>query len=366
MSATHPQAHAIEQQENHATECLSACLVFSSKIREAFLEYLLRDDSLVFNSSEFEVATQELIEGGWIDLVLEQSGKFVIAVEVKVKSREDCDHHRNQLQNYSKWLDKREPFVRLFTLVRNEDRTFDPRKCGANGRRTWLGLYKRFQEMLRSDNLQDVESSLLRNFCNYLGSEAIVSTYEMKDLLSYAAGVKARSAVTGIFNQICSRLESEGFEMSSIEDWKDYPPQLEIRHPRWNKIFGNGNNKKISLWFRVPGIWEAKEYDFNPEIELWNREHRNDWLLGKPKLSNWLATLRSRKFRWDVYERGFNKYRENLPASEIQSEPTRIVAYKDADKITLDPNQLPSEDELINTLVKLIKDYAKVIDSLAS
>lgn len=366
MISADPLARAIEQQENHATECLAACLVFSSKIREAFLEYLLRDDRLVFDSSECEVVTQEPIESGWVDLVLEQRGKFVVAVEVKIKSPEDCDHHRNQLQNYSKWLDKREPFVRLLTLVRNENRAFDPRKYGANGRRTWLGLYKRFQEMLRSDNLQDVESSLLKNFCDYLGSEAIVSTYEMKDLLSYAEGVKARRAVNGIFNQISSWLESQGFEMSSIEDWEDYWPQLKIRHPRWNKIFGNGNNEKISLWFWVPGIWEAKEHGFSPDIELWHRDHGNDWSLGKPKLSNWLATLRSRKFKWDVYERGFNKCRENLSASEIQSEPTRIVAYKEADDITLDQSQLPSEDEPINTLVKLIKEYAVVVGSLAS
>ena len=65
-------------------------------------------------------------------------------------------------------------------------------------------------------------------------------------------------------------------------------------------------------------------------------------------------------------EKGFNKSRENLPASEIQTEPARIVAYKEGDEIPLEQRQLPSEDELINTLVKLIKDYAKVVESLGS
>jgi len=48
VNATDPQTRATEQQENHATECLAACLVFSSKIREAFLEYLLRDGKAIF------------------------------------------------------------------------------------------------------------------------------------------------------------------------------------------------------------------------------------------------------------------------------------------------------------------------------
>src|SRR5206468_3782289 len=90
----------------------------------------------------------------------------------------------------------------LFTLVRNEDTTFDPQQYGANGRRTWWALYKSFKEMLGSNGLSDVESSLIRNFCDYLESEAIVSTYEIKDLLSYAAGLRARQGITSIFNQI--------------------------------------------------------------------------------------------------------------------------------------------------------------------
>jgi hypothetical protein len=176
----------LDPQENYTTECLAACLVFSSKIRRAVIEYLLGDDKTAVDSSEFEVITQEPIEDGYIDLLLYQNGKFVIAVELKVNSPEDCDHHRKQLRNYRKWLDKREPVVRLFTLVRNEDDAFQPEKYGADGRRTWFGLYKRFQAMLRDTDLHDVESSLIKSFCDYLESEAIVSTYEIKDLLSYA------------------------------------------------------------------------------------------------------------------------------------------------------------------------------------
>lgn len=371
----HYMRSEIDPQENHATECLAACLVFSSKLRDAFIQFLLNAErGKDFGSTDSEVLTQERIEGGpiesveqgYIDLVLRQPGTFVIAVEVKVRSPENCKHHQNQLLRYKAWLDEqtKEPRRFLFTLVRNEDKTFHPQQYGATGRRTWWALYKDFNEMLKVNNLSDVESSLIENFCGYLESEGIVSTYEVKDLLSYEAGMKARKAVTGIFNQIGSRLEADKFQ-SVYVDRKDWP-QLKIQHPRWDEIFGSGNNQKIALWFYVPGIWGAEKYGFSPDIELWHREHRNDWRLGKPKLSKWFATLQSRGFRWDVYERGFNKARENLAAREIQSEPARIVAYKEGDDVVLDPSQLPSEDELINTLVNLIKDYAKAVDSLAS
>ena len=180
----------LDPQENYTTECLAACLMLSSKVRRVVIEYLVGDDRVAVESSELEVATQEPIEDGYVDLVLQQNGRFVIAVEVKVNSPEDCDHHRNQLRNYKKWLDKREPVGRLFTLVRNEDDAFQSQKYGADGRRTWFGPYKRFQTMLRDNDLHDVESSLIKNFCDYLESEAIVSTYEVTDLLSYAAGLK--------------------------------------------------------------------------------------------------------------------------------------------------------------------------------
>ncbi len=71
---------------------------------------------------------------------------------------------------------------------------------------------------------------------------------------------------------------------------------------------------------------------------------------------------------WAVYERGWNRSRPNLAANEIQSEPKRIVAEREREKdaVTLNESQLQSEDELINVLVKLVKQYAKVVDSFGS
>ena len=355
-----------DSQENHATECLAARLVFSSRLRNAFIRLLLPEERKGFNSADTEVATQQTIEGGYIDLVVRQNRNLVIAVEVKVKSPENCNHHRNQLCKYKKWLDEQEETHRhLFSLVRNEDKTFHPEQYGATGRRTWWALYRSFKQRLGANDISDVESSLIENFRNYLESETIVSTYEIKDLLSYAAGLKARTAVTGIFNQITSRLETDGMNTVPVEGKRDYWPQLRIQDPGWKKIFGKGENWKINLWFCVPGIWEARQYAFFPEIDLWHEDHGNDWQFAKSKLPVWLGTLKSHGFKWDVYQT-WNKTRENTPAGEIQGEPKRIAASKDGDSVILNQSQLQSEDDLINVLVNVIKQYAKIVESLRS
>ena len=142
---------AIDPQENHATECLAACMVFSERIRASFIEFLSGGElKLVVDApSEVEVVTQQSTEsGGFIDLVLHQDGKLIVAVEVKVKCLED-DRHRSQLRNYRKWVDDHTGTKGyLFTLVRNPDNAFHPEQFGADGRRTWRALYKFFQEML--------------------------------------------------------------------------------------------------------------------------------------------------------------------------------------------------------------------------
>ena len=103
-----------------------------------------------------------------------------------------------------------------------------------------------------------------------------------------------------------------------------------------------------------------------PSIELWHQLHENDWRLARSKLSNWLAALQSRNFTWAVYERGWNRFRQNLAAGEITSEPKRIAAEREKDVIALNPSLLQSEDGLLNLLVKLIKEYANTVDSLGS
>jgi hypothetical protein len=359
----------IDPQENHATECLAACLVFSLRIREEFIKFLFRFDEKPFETggpSEIEIVTQEWIgDGGYVDLVLRKPNVFTIAIEVKVKSPENCDHHRNQLKNYGTWL-KNEAVVdtRLFTLVRDPDKNFCPEDYRAK-RHCWRDLFKFFRDLEKSkeNQLTDVESNLISNFCEYLESEGIVSTYETKDLLSYSAGLKARKAIIGIFNQVASRLETDAFKSLLVDGKKDSWPRLSIKHPDWKKIFGEGENLSISLWFRVPGIWDAKQHDFYFEIELWDEQQPNDWQFIKSKLPKWLEALKSQKFEWEVW-RTWNNARGNIPAGEIKSQPKRIQAWKTPNETILDQNSPQREDELVNTLVNRTKQYAEIISSL--
>ncbi len=362
----------IDPQENHATECLAACLVFSLRIRQEFIKFLFRGDKPfeTGGSSEVEIVTQEWIgDGGYVDLVLRKPNVFTIAVEVKVKSPENCDHHRNQLQNYGTWLKKEgDGYTRLFTLVRDPDKDFCPEDYGAK-RHCWRDLFKYFRglETLKENPLTEVESNLISNFCEYLESEGIVSDYETKDLFSYSAGLMAQRAITGIFNQVESRLEAEahGFNCVFIDGKKGSWPRLKIAHPDWKKIFGKGNNQKISLWFTFPnsGGDEHLKHDFLVGIDLWEEEHGNDWQLVKSKLPRWLKALKSQGFDWTVSGSGKSE-RKNIPAVEIQLQPKRIALGKTAEEPILNQTSPQSEDELVNTLVDRAKQFAAIISSL--
>src|SRR6516225_832156 len=73
--------------ENHATEVLGACLVFSDNLRRAFVRFLF-SHHLPFEAREldsFTIATQAPIASyGTVDLLIESPGKYTIVVEVKV------------------------------------------------------------------------------------------------------------------------------------------------------------------------------------------------------------------------------------------------------------------------------------------
>jgi hypothetical protein len=249
-------------------------------------------------------------------------------------------------------------------LVRNPDKNFCPEQYGANGRRCWRDLYNHFQTISRGNNLSDVEVSLITNFCNYLESEGIVSTYEPKDLLNYAVGIKARKAVTGILYQVGSRLEKENYKIALTDEKKDSWPQLKIQHSDWQKKFGKGENWKISLWFTVPEIWEAKKHDFYFEIELWHEAHQNEWSYMKSRLPKWFEILKSENFSWSVFQKNWNSSRDNISASEIPAEPKRICVWKTHSEAILNQDGSQDEAEVISLLVEQVKKYAAVIDAL--
>ncbi|MBI2926960.1 MAG: PD-(D/E)XK nuclease family protein, partial [Verrucomicrobia bacterium] len=348
---------------------LAACLVFSPRILGGFIQFLLPNEQALESDAlaEVEVVTQEMVDGGgFIDLLLRLEGRLLIALEVKVKSRESDEHHREQLTRYREWLNSQRVSARwyLVTLVRDVDTAFRPEECGVHARWTWRELYKHLQRTLKESGLSDTECRLIKHFCDYLEREEIVSTYETKHLFRYADGLKAREAVTGIFNQVSSRLEPDGFTTNSVVDKKNYWPQLQIQNFKWKKIFGKGDNYKISLWFCVPRIWDAERHEFQLSIELWHEEHGNQWRHTKAKLPAWVKILKGQNVGCYVHPTWGEERPLVNPASDIQFEPKGIKAYLADCEIPLDEGSPPNEDELVDSLVKQVRRHARVIDSL--
>jgi hypothetical protein len=356
----------IDPAENHATECLAACLVFSPRIRDTFINFLFRDAGNT-NCSDTEIETQAYLDTGrCIDLVLRKTGKFVVAVEVKVGSPEDR-RHSEQLTCYRKWLNAQgEPVKRLFTLVQNAKPDFRPGDHGADDRRTWAELHKVLQELSKNNELSDSESSLVTNFCGYLEEEEIVSTYDINNLLDFDKGLKARAAVNSLFKQLSAQLEQKQFRCESDVDKKDSWPQLRIQRPQWERIFGKGDNWKVLLWFCVPGIWgqSVGKYAFSPDLQLWHKDHGNSWRSVRPKLASWVTKLNSQGFSSSVYQKSWYKSRDIVSMNEIEAEPKQLSASREVDNIELDQDHMLSEDELLRLLMDRVIEYANIVDLL--
>jgi len=358
----HYTPEANDAQENHATECLAACLVFSEKLRRAFIDFLFASNKGYQNTaiSRVDVDTQYPIQDGFIDLVLELPHTFVVAVEVKVKQREDAE----QLKKYRHWLDiVGKSHGHLFTLVRSPDSAFHPDQYGVHARRTWLGLYKFIQLVPQQYDLSEVETSLLKYFGKYLESEGIVSTYDTKDLLAFSAGLKAQRALTGIFDQVSASLKDVGFEPVFFKGRDDYWPQLMIACPEWRGMFGKGKNQRIALWFMIPGVWEADRHDFFFSIELWGEEDVSQWQTTKLKLPKWFDTLKSKGLDWSVSQT-WRRHWPNMPASEIAFIPKRIHAHRCGEERFLIQSQPQGVDDLVKVLIARTLEYADLVSSL--
>src|SRR5438552_13727755 len=74
-----------DARENHATECIAACLRWSPTFRAAFVRFLFSEGipPKFQQSDSIEIRTQEPIPDGFLDLIL-VSENFFAVVEVKV------------------------------------------------------------------------------------------------------------------------------------------------------------------------------------------------------------------------------------------------------------------------------------------
>jgi hypothetical protein len=363
-----------DPQENHATECLAACLVFSNDLRNDFITFLFEGripDEVKPYLDDVELTTQDTLgssgEFGRADMLLSSANHFNLLVEVKVKAAEDG----KQLEGYWKWLRIKEqqnnelPF--LFTLVKNPNDSFQFSKHNVRQRFTWHALHGRIKKFGEQAN-HDPTASLASNFCEYLETEGIVSTYTIEDIQYYGPGLKAQKAVISILNQVGERLKAEGYDYSVIPSSPDGWPRLQFKHPDWDKLFGMGDNHKVWLWFTVPPVWGAEKHTFYPELLLWHEDQNNDWSQLKTKIPQW-ATELQQHHGFEIWRQDHWKKDSRLlgkgDMSVLESGSIwRIYATREGADSVMEGKAVLDENTLVTKLLNQATEFAKILSSL--
>lgn len=293
-----------DSKENHATEALAACLVFSEPFRAKFLEFLFGGKGKVpkalADAGQVEIATQHSTRDfGTIDLFLRtgelRTDRFGVVVEIKVSAKED-ERHKTQLDNYDSWLESgfAEGERALFTLVRNPDPQFKHSKAQ---RREWGDLFKMIEEFIE-DCDSSTDKALLKAFSDYLTLEGVVDNMDYSKLVDYGKGWAADKALESLQRQIKEKLQPNIGDLETAIDAKiGRSPCLLFGRSSWARVFGPGFNNKVSVWFRTP-ITEGsncKECQFVVEVQLWSRWHRNNWQSTAKHLPDWLKYFETKK-----------------------------------------------------------------------
>ena len=189
-----------------------------------------------------------------------------------------------------------------------------------------------------------------------------MTTWNPAQLTGFGAGSVARKALSMLFQSLSERLPADVFETKLVMPESAWP-RLEIGKKGWERIFGDGYNYNVFLWFKVPGIWDATEHSFYPEIQLWTKNHGNDWNATRPKLMAWTKTLAKANFSHWVDGRGFPGHFD-LTQQEIVGVPRRILATLDDLKIDEATLRTLTDHELILALEKMVIRYCDAVEQL--
>ncbi len=235
------RAEEVDQKENHATECLAACLQLSVELREIFLEFLF--EGLAANrppATALEVQTQQFVgEFGIPDLVLSEEGRSRIVVEVKVGAQLRPD----QAKKYGRWLSEHaQPQQFLFSLEREPRHEFSISEVSKiqGARRRWRDLYREFRGREKGF-AGTTEGNLIAALCGYLEDEGIVSTWNPSQILALGPAIQAKAALGHCFARVEDQFKESGRPfvtkiMMPSGQW----PRLEIGLPAWEQKFGEG------------------------------------------------------------------------------------------------------------------------------
>ena len=198
-------------------------------------------------------------------------------------------------------------------------------------------------------------------FCDYLEQEGIVSVHSVIELVDYSKGLSATAALRNIFDRVEQELKARDAEFETKSKWlgtSDTWPKLEIMHPAYERVFGEGSLFRIWVWFAVPGIWKADCHGFCIELQMWNRELKSNWDTTASRLPQWKSKLEQDPagfvFEAEISSVEWRNYAEGKQL-QFSSEPRRVLCYP---KSAYDPkpvqDQFSSVDETVRWLVQEI------------
>jgi len=268
-----------DPKENHASECLAACIAWSPKIREKVIS-LLREAGAEIPNDDFESVETQAIWGNCRPDIVINFVNTVVVFEVKVGSKERIDQLKYYRSAWATYGGGSKPIF-IFSLVKAGSHSAQELESANVFRITWAQVARQLHAISNKQDCDETTINLCNDFNSYLEAEQIYSKMKPIMLNSYKAGLDAQLTLSVIFDQVETRIkESDSwgkeYEVRSIFRSNEWP-LLVIDHPKWSECVGHGVTKTLQgrcfdvllLWFCIPGIWGNTDHNFYPEIALW-------------------------------------------------------------------------------------------------
>lgn len=347
-----------DPKENHASECLAACIAWSPKIREKVISLLVEAGTEICYDDFESVETQATWGNCRPDIVI-HFANAVVVFEVKVGSKERIDQLKHYRSAWTAYEGGSKPIF-IFSLVKAGSHSAQELELADIFRITWAQVAKQLHAISNKQDCDETTINLCNDLISYLEAEQIYSKMKPIMLNSYNAGLDAQHTLDVLFDdQIKPRIkELWGGEYQVNR--KDYPnqwPVLVINHPKWSECVGHGVTKPsqgkcfdvLLLWFCIPGIWGNTEHNFWPEIALW----RGWW--GNVE---WDPKLRKRMEQID----------NALSYTEEKNEGPKknyIIAWRDDYAVSQAELESIELDALADRLFDFLKVYKRDLDLLS-
>jgi len=352
----HYKPDLIDPKENHASECLAACIKWSAGIRGEVISMLFEAGAKVFSNEYEKVETRATWPTCFPDIVM-HFANAVVVLEVKVGSPELSE----QLEGYGdawKCIQESGKELYIFSLVRSGNLSSEDLKAIGCYRITWSEIARRLS-IIATQTSDPTTANLAKDLISYLEAEEIFLTMKPSTLNNYKAGLDARRALDTVFNHVESRIKDfwgkdyTVHRRDRLNEW----PAITVDHPKWSLRVGNGVERPdngrwfevLVLSFCVPGVWESNEHGFEVGISLWNRWWGNvEW---NPELRKELAKIDG------TLVFGPEAFNERVDG--------RVVAWRAGEPIGEKEIATMDSDALINRIFYYLDAYRNDLDIMA-